>query len=198
MERIFLHPAHEARQVPALSIGHWLNTDGPLDLRGMRGKVVVLCAFQMYCSDSVRHGLPQAARIRESFDPEDVEVVGLHPTFEPGEPMGALALAAFLLEYDVCFPVALDTDTGNAANDSLTTSMDALGIAGTPSLVLIDRQGRLRAHVFGRPSDMLVGSSIATLVAERSSRPVVMGRRPRLLTPMDTAFHEGYGHRYRD
>ena len=45
---------------------------------------------------------------------------------------------------------------------------------------------------------MLVGSSIATLVAEKSSRPVVLGRRPRLLTPMDTAFSEGYGHRWRD
>lgn len=187
-----MHPAQVAPQIPALSIGHWLNTDGPLDLRAMRGSVVVLAAFQMHCSDSMLHGLPQAARIREAFDPGEVEVIGMHPAFDPSEPMGALTLAAFLLEYDVRIPVALDVNTGTAANDSPSTSMEALGITGTPSLVLIDRQGRLRAHVFGRPADMLVGSTIATLVAEKPTRPVVLGRRPRPLTPMDTAFVEGH------
>lgn len=192
-----MHPAQVAPLVPDLSVGHWLNTDGPLDLRAMRGKVVVLSAFQMHCSNSVLHGLPQATRIREAFDSCDVEVIGLHPAFERGAPMGALTLAAFLLEYDVRIPVALDIDPNDAANDSAPTSMGALGITGTPSLVLIDRLGRLRAHVFGRPADMLVGSAIATLVAEKSSRPAVLGRRPRPVTPMDTAFAEGYLQQWR-
>jgi hypothetical protein len=195
MERIFMHPAHEAQHVSPLSVGHWLNTEGPLDIRGMRGKVVVVCAFRMDCPNSLRHALPQAARIREAFDPSDVEVIGLHPAFDRSEPMGALTLAAFLLEYDVRIPVALDVSATSAANDSTATSMSALGVAGTPSLVLIDRMGRLRANVFGRPSDMLVGSSIATLAAEKEIRPVVTGRRPRAITPMDTAFAEGYAQR---
>lgn len=188
-----MHPAHEAQHVSPLPVDHWLNTEGPMDIRGMRGKVVVVCAFRMDCPDSLRHALPQAARIREAFDPSDVEVIGLHPAFEASNPMGALTLAAFLLEYDVRIPVALDASATSAANDS--TSMGTLGVAGTPSLVLIDRMGRLRANVFGRPSDMLVGSAIATLAAEKEIRPVVLGRRPRPITPMDTAFAEGYAQR---
>ncbi|MCA9704747.1 MAG: redoxin domain-containing protein [Myxococcales bacterium] len=197
MERIFMVPSHAAKQAPPLSMAHWLNTDGPLDLRGMEGRVVVLCAFRMDCRESLRHGLPQAARIREAFDPRDVEVIGMHPVLDQPQAMGALTLASFLLEYDVRIPVGLDARTGSAANDSVLTTMESYGITGTPSLVIIDRQGCLRAHVLGHPADMLVGATIATLVAEKKSRPVVLGRRPRPLTPMDTAFAEGYAsHRW--
>lgn len=197
MERIFTVPAPEAKQAPGLCVEHWLNTDGPLDLRGLRGKVVVISAFEVGCPDSLRYGIPQAARIREAFDSADVEVIGLHPAFAPSEPMGALTLAAFLLEYDVRIPVALDTSAGSAISNLGRTTLESFGITGTPSLVLIDRQGRLRAHVFGRPADMLVGSAIGTLVAERELRAVIAGRRPRPLTPMDTAFAEGYAVRQR-
>jgi hypothetical protein len=37
---------------------------------------------------------------------------------------------------------------------------------GTPTLVLIDRTGRLRKHSFGVEDDMRVGADIATLLAE--------------------------------
>ena len=43
---------------------------------------------------------------------------------------------------------------------------------GTPTLILIDREGRLRLHTFGRPDDMLVGAAIAGLVAENSEGPL--------------------------
>ena len=87
MERIFTVPNSEAKQAPGLCVEHWLNTSGPLDLRGLRGKVVVLSAFAMGCSDSIRYGLTQAARIRDAFDPDDVEVIGLHPAIEPSGPI---------------------------------------------------------------------------------------------------------------
>jgi len=37
------------------------------------------------------------------------------------------------------------------------------GLRGTPSLLLVDRQGRLRRHSFGAEEDM----AIAVLIAER-------------------------------
>ena len=37
---------------------------------------------------------------------------------------------------------------------------------GTPTLILIDHEGRLRLHAFGRPEDLSVGAAIATLIAE--------------------------------
>jgi hypothetical protein len=44
--------------------------------------------------------------------------------------------------------------------------MRAYGFRGTPSLVLIDRQGFLRRHSFGADDDLLVGAAIAILAAE--------------------------------
>lgn len=45
-------------QVPELQVGRWFNSDAPLSLAGLRGKVVALHAFQMLCPGCVAHGLP--------------------------------------------------------------------------------------------------------------------------------------------
>ncbi len=81
--------------------------------------------------------------------------------------MTPVSLAAFLYEYRVPFPVAVDA---HAAGGPLPVTMGRYGLRGTPSLVLIDRQGRLRANLFGRPSDLAIGAAIATLVAESGIR----------------------------
>lgn len=47
--------------------------------------------------------------------------------------------------------------------------MQRYGLRGTPSLLLIDRDGRLRANVFGRPEDLAVGAAIAQLLGEVST-----------------------------
>jgi hypothetical protein len=114
----------------------------------------------------VAHGIPQAQRIAASFASEDVAVVGLHTVFEHHEAMQPVSLAAFLHEYRIYFPVGVDT----ASKDGpIPETMQRYGLRGTPSLVLIDRLGRVRLHAFGRPEDLTVGAAIASLVAEASS-----------------------------
>ena len=49
---------------------------------------------------------------------------------------------------------------------------------GTPSLILIDPQGRLRSHYFGAVSDLQVRYQIADLLGERVvSAPQDPGRK---------------------
>ncbi len=48
---------------PELEVTTWLNTHGPLSLAALRGKVVVVYAFQMLCPGCVSHGIPQAKNI---------------------------------------------------------------------------------------------------------------------------------------
>jgi len=67
---------------PELLVQTWFNTDRPLLLSGLRGRVVVLAAFQVLCPKSISGGIPQAQRIFETFAPSDVTVIGLHATFE--------------------------------------------------------------------------------------------------------------------
>jgi peroxiredoxin len=150
---------------PAWSTSAWFNTEGPLQLADLRGKVVVLHAFQMLCPTCVHHGLPQAQRIRAAFAPQEVAVVGLHTVFEHHAAMTPVSLQAFLHEYRVGFPVGVDAP-GVGANDPIPLTMRAYGMQGTPTLVLIDRAGHLRRHAFGAEDDLVLGAAIAALIVE--------------------------------
>jgi hypothetical protein len=49
---------------PEWSISSWINTPAPISLASLRGRVVVVHAFQMLCPGCVSHGIPQALAIR--------------------------------------------------------------------------------------------------------------------------------------
>ncbi len=149
---------------PPWQIREWLNTDAPLSLESLRGKVVLLEAFQMLCPGCVSHGIPQAQRARQAFPEDALAVIGLHTVFEHHEAQGsAAALKAFLHENRVRFPVGIDA---HADGDPIPLTMRAYAMQGTPTLLLYDRAGRLRLQRFGTVEDMALGAAIATLLAE--------------------------------
>ncbi|MBZ0114797.1 MAG: redoxin domain-containing protein [Thermoanaerobaculia bacterium] len=148
---------------PELQTSGWLNTDRPRSLRDLRGKVVVIEAFQMLCPGCVSHGLPQAGRVAEAFSPDEVAVIGLHCVFEHHDVQGRReALEAFLHEYKIEFPVAMD----EPSDDRIPKTMAAYQLRGTPTLLLIDRKGRLRKKAFGLTSDLALGAEIMSLMRE--------------------------------
>jgi len=160
---------------PELQVQTWLNADSSLTLADLRGKVVVLVAFQVLCPKSVACAIPQALRIEETFDPGDVAVIGLHATFEHHAAVSSAVLKAFVQEYRLKFPIALDMP--NSASP-IPHTMDLYTMRGTPSIVLIDRQGLIRKHTFGPVEDLRVGAEIGALIQEsaaltRSSRSIV-------------------------
>ncbi len=74
------------------------------------------------------------------------------------------ALQAFLHQYHVNFPVGVDA---HEAGQDIPLTMHAYHMYGTLTLILIDRFGIVRYHVFGRPDDMSVGAQMAMLRSER-------------------------------
>lgn len=146
-----------------IDAAEWLNAPATFSLAALRGKVVVVEAFQMLCPGCVSHGLPQAMAIRQIFPEADVAVLGLHSVFEHHAAMTPVSLAAFLHEYRIAFPVAVDRP---GEDGPLPRTMQALGLQGTPTLLIFDRQGQLRAHHFGQVHDLIIGAEIATLLAE--------------------------------
>ena len=148
-------------QAPELQTVHWFNTDEFPTLESLRGRVVVIEAFQMLCPGCVLHGLPQAKRIAETFASEDVCVLGLHTVFEHHTAQGTVdALGAFLHEYRISFPVAIDAPTGNGGPPK---TMTAFRMRGTPTLVLLDREGKIRKQHFGSVEDIVLGAEIMAL-----------------------------------
>jgi hypothetical protein len=152
------------REAPAWSVREWCN--GPAQTLGaLRGRVVVVHAFQMLCPACVQHGWPQALRVRAAFAADDVAVIGLHTVFEHHAAMTPVALRAFLHEYRIGVPVGVDAPSDDA-RDPIPQTMRAWGLQGTPSLLLFDRRGLLRRHTFGVEDDVSLGAAIAALVVE--------------------------------
>lgn len=148
--------------LPDWSVDQWFNTPKPLSLTDVRGKVVVIEAFQMLCPGCVSHGLPIAQQVHEVFPKDEVAVIGLHTVFEHHAAMTPLSLEAFLHEYRIRFPVGVD----QPGKSSLPVTMERYGLRGTPSLLLVDRHGSLRAHHFGQINPLKLGAEIATLVGQ--------------------------------
>jgi peroxiredoxin len=155
--------APEAVAAPPLQVSQWLNTAEPLDLARLRGKVVVLHAFQMLCPGCVTHGLPQAERVHRTFSHSEVAVIGLHTVFEHHDVMGAQALRTFVHEYRWSFPIGIDQAS---AQDPVPLTMRTYGLRGTPSVVLLDREGMVRLQHLGQIDDLALGGAIGQLLGQ--------------------------------
>ena len=152
------------RPAPEWQTTEWLNSPEPLDLESLRGRVVVVHAFQMLCPGCVARGIPQAQRVAELFKASPLTVVGLHTVFEHHAAMHIESLRAFVHEYRIRVPVGIDAPGPDG--DPMPRTMRAYAMQGTPSLILIDRRGLMRKHALGTEEDMRVGADIAFLLAE--------------------------------
>ncbi len=152
----------DSQPAPDLAVESWFNTTETPTLAGLRGQVVVIEAFQMLCPGCVSHGIPQAQRIHGAFR-GDLVVLGLHTVFEHHEAMQPVSLEAFLHEYRVPFPVGVDA---HEPGEAQPVTMRRYGLQGTPSLLVIDRSGRLRAHAFGQIDDLRLGVLLGRLIDE--------------------------------
>ena len=82
--------------------------------------------------------------------------------------MTPVSLEAFIYEYRITFPVAVDRPS---TTSNIPQTMEAFGMRGTPTLILLDRQGRIRLNHFGRMDDLRVGAIIGQLINESVSDP---------------------------
>ena len=152
----------EISDAPPFEVERWFNTDDPPTLARLRGKVVVLHAFQMLCPGCVAHALPQARRLHEIAQRlDDLVVLGLHSVFEHHAAMTPVALEAFLHEYRIAFPVAVDRPSSDGP---IPHTMAAYGLRGTPSTIIIDRSGRIARHSFGAEEDLVLGLTLGSLL----------------------------------
>ena len=181
------------KTAPDLCVSSWLNTERPITLHDLRGRVVLIEAFQMLCPACVSHGLPQAQEVAATFPQEELAVIGLHTVFEHHQAQGTrAALEAFLHEYRVGFPVGIDAPP--AGDGAIPETMAAYRMRGTPTLILIDREGRVRKQHFGRERDMVLGAEIATLLAEPAeTRDIVLEPSATDQRPVSTCGPDGCG-----
>ncbi|WNV87787.1 TlpA disulfide reductase family protein [Umezawaea sp. Da 62-37] len=158
---------------PPWKTTRWFNND-PLELADLRGRVVVLEAFQMLCPGCVGQALPQATRLARTFG-DDVAVIGLHSVFEHHAAMTPTSLEAFLHEYRIGFPVGVDA---HQDDDPTPVTFARYGMRGTPTTVLIDRDGVIRGRHLGAVDDMAIAAAVARLIEAKPVRERVEDAAP--------------------
>ena len=150
--------AHRPMPAPELAVSEWFNTPAPLTLSGLYGRPIFLHSFQLLCPGCVSEALPQVKRIERAFGSTDLQVIGIHTVFEHHAAMTPVTLRAFLHEYRISSPVAVDLVDETS---DIPVTMQRFGMRGTPSSVLIGRDGTILSHVFGVEDDLVLGARIA-------------------------------------
>ncbi|MBS0243781.1 MAG: redoxin family protein [Proteobacteria bacterium] len=152
---------------PELTVSGWANASVPLTLGQLRGRVVLVVAFQVLCPGCIENALPQAKRLRARFNPEQLAVIGLHSVFENHAVMPPAVVDVFVREWKLPFPVAIDEPQGSG----LPKTFEAYAMQGTPTMLLFDRAGRLRRHYFGQPDDITLAAEIMAMAIEDKGSP---------------------------
>lgn len=148
------NPFPDRPQVPSLDGGvDWLNTSGPISLRDLRGKVVLL-DFWTYCCINCMHVLPDLEYLEKKYENELV-VIGVHSAkFENEKDSEAIREA--IMRYNISHPVV---------NDANMVIWRKYGARSWPTFVLIDPEGGYCGFVSGEGMREVLDESIGKVVA---------------------------------
>src|SRR6185295_15596957 len=115
----------------------WLNTDKPVRLEELKGKIVLL-DFWTFCCINCMHVIPDLIRLEKKY-PKELVVIGVHSAKFANE-KDSDAIRQAILRYDIEHPVVNDADF------KIWTKY---GARGWPHFTLIDPEGNIIGHASG-------------------------------------------------
>ena len=138
---------------------NWLNTGGKtLDLESLRGKIVLL-DFWTFCCINCLHVLDELRPLEEKY-PDVLVTVGVHsPKFE--HEADPVALAAAVERYEIHHPVLDDPELD---------TWKAYTARAWPTLVVIDPEGYIVAHLSGEGHADGLAVLVPELIAEHEAK----------------------------
>jgi thiol-disulfide isomerase/thioredoxin len=136
----------------------WLNTGGPLALKDLKGKVVLLDFWTLCCINCI-HILPDLAKLEKKYANELV-VIGVHsPKFDNERDTRSIRKA--ILRYEIAHPVVNDADR---------KIWDRYEVDSWPTFVLIDPEGNLVGFTSGEGNYEILDVVIGRLVEEHKKK----------------------------
>ena len=149
------NPFPEAVMVPEgiLEGGtEWLNTSHPIDLKDLRGKIVLL-DFWTYCCINCIHVLPDLKFLEQKYG-DQLVVIGVHSAKFDNEKVSQNIRDA-ILRYEIDHPVV---------NDSEMLIWRKFGTRSWPTLALVDPEGKYAGSQSGEGNRELFDNVIGKLV----------------------------------
>jgi thiol-disulfide isomerase/thioredoxin len=145
-------------RAPEFPSGTWINAIGPLSLKQLRGKVVLL-DFWTFCCANCLHVIDELRPLERDF-PDELVIIGVHsPKFEHEK--SDRAVAAATERYGVAHPVFNDPDLH---------LWQQYAVRAWPTLILIDPDGYVIAQAAGEGQASALRTLIAEVIDEYSDR----------------------------
>ncbi len=132
----------------------WLNTDKPLSLAGLKGKIVLLDFWTYGCINCI-HIIPKIKELEAKYG-DQLVVIGVHSAKFDNE-KDTENIRKIIVRYGVEHPVI---------NDANFKIWDAYAIRAWPGLVLIDPDGYIVGRWFGEGQFATIENQIQQTIAD--------------------------------
>ena len=136
----------------------WLNAAGPISIKDVRGKVVLI-DFWTFCCINCMHVLPDLDYLEKKY-PKELVVIGVHSAKFDNEKETSNIRKA-ILRYEIEHPVV---------NDANMIIWRKFGVNSWPSLVVVDPEGQYCGSVSGEGNRELLEQVIDKLIAYHKSK----------------------------
>src|SRR5215213_5856272 len=152
----------------------WLNTAGPIKLKDLKGKIVLL-DFWTFCCINCIHVLPDLAKLEKKYEKELV-VIGVHSAKFPKE-KDTEAIRKAVLRYEIKHPVVNDADMAIWETFQEATP-GKRHPRGWPTLILIDPEGNFGFMDSGEGLYEEVDTEIAKMIKTHRAKKT-LDEKPR-------------------
>ena len=143
----------------------WLNTERPLSIRQLKGKVVLL-DFWTYCCINCMHIIPDLKKLERKY-PNELVVIGVHSAKFTAE-KGTENIRQAILRYEIEHPVV---------NDHEMQIWQEYTVRSWPMLFLIDPAGKVVAYMSGEGVYAQFDKYIAKVIETFDAKKMI-DRRP--------------------
>lgn len=139
----------------------WLNTDKPLSLQSLKGRVVLL-DFWTYCCINCLHILPNLKYLEQKYQ-DSLTVIGVHSAkFDNEKEIENIRQA--ILRYDIEHPILIDNDM---------RVWDEYAVRAWPTLMIIDPESYVIGYVSGEGNRDALEEIISKLIQEHQTKGTI-------------------------
>jgi thiol-disulfide isomerase/thioredoxin len=136
----------------------WINTDKPLSLKKLHGKIILLDFWTYGCINCI-HIIPDLEKLQKKYA-DQLVIIGVHSAKFQNE-KDAANIRSAVLRYHIDHPVVVDNNL---------QVWNAYGVNAWPTLILIDPSGRIAERWAGEGQFANIDAAITGLVKTFRSR----------------------------
>lgn len=153
----------KAKPAPSLIDGRWINSEATT-LDALRGRVVFVEFWTFGCYNCV-NTLPAVKGFDAKYREKGLTVIGIQsPEFEREKVFENIVQA--VNKHEIKYPILIDNDMKN---------WNAFGVNAWPTILILDKQGRIRYRQIGEGNYAYQEKVIQTLLAEGDAMTKVGG-----------------------